>query len=158
MTARQRTILVLAAASALASFALLRIPGEFVLDDDNCRPIGLLNNVRARIRGSAFWKDQLRELEREIEWEATLPERLAAVRRELAPVLAESQRMLDSMSREYPELRPSESQRLADSLRARADSIEHGEWEQLIEEYRIRRIDALQGCRARLVERLAQLS
>ncbi len=158
MTARQKTILVFAAACALGSFALLRIPGEFVLDDDNCRPIGLLNSVRARIRGSAFWKDQLRQLEREIEWQHTLPERLAAAQRELAPVLAESQRMLDSMSEEYPELRPSKSQRLADSLRARADSIEHKERERLIEEYRIRRIDALQGCRARLVEKLAQLS
>ena len=121
--------------------------------NENCLPEGLLNSTKARMRGSAFWAAQVRELDREMAANSEpWPKMMAAIQREMAPVFAELDQLRDSIFRELPEeLRPPEPS-LADSLRARADSIENAERLALLEEWRLRRIDELQKCRAQLLD------
>ncbi len=141
-------ILILAGLCILGYFTLLRLPGEYVLNEE-CLPDGLFNRTKARLRGSAFWAAQVDGIDRETAASESWPEIMAAVQHEMAPALAEMDQSMDSLYREFPELRPP-AQSLADSLRALADSIERAEMFAFLEEARVRRIDELQRCRAQL--------
>ncbi len=94
---------------------------------------GLVNNARYALQGKAFWKDQLREVISELQWELSEPQRQA-----------NQERFREEMYRKHPDMRPfTPAERQAETLRKEADQIEHAEFYRFIEKIRLERIAEL---------------
>jgi sRNA-binding protein len=117
-------------------------PGKVVVDN-NGNVKGLINNVRASIQGKEFWKNQLKEVNSELEWERNEPQRQAKLDREMNQMFRELDQSMEEMYQEYPDMRPSAAERQAEALRDRADQIEQQEFDRYLEKLRLERIAEL---------------
>lgn len=92
---------------------------EVALSSD-CGPQGLAATLRSSYQRSAFWRDQIAAIDREI---ARLQFR-ADFRMKERPRNSIAKALIDELQREYPETRPSEEKRHAQALRDRAHELE----------------------------------
>ena len=105
---------------------------------------GIANVVRAQLQGNAFWKNQLFEARRALEWAQTDPQRTAMRKERLETLLAQSKLRLEEFDRLHPRSKPSAASEEAERLRDAADGIEQAETDQYIESIRISRIARLE--------------
>lgn len=117
-------------------------PGEVVVEE-NANVIGLFNKARESIQGKRFWKNQLIEVENELEWELGEPKRIAEFDREMRKDDREFQKEEEQFYQEYPDMRPSAAELKAEALRVRADAIEQAELDRELNQYRLQRIGEL---------------
>jgi hypothetical protein len=106
---------------------------------------GFVNNIRETLQGNDFWKNQIREVELELERELNFPGSLAEMERDTAKMSEEFDQFNEEMYQQYPDLKPSETERQAEILRNRADQIEWAESERLMEELSQQRIAELEN-------------
>ena len=129
---------------ALVLAACYTSPGKLVVDA-NGEILGVVNMARALVQGRSFWGDQLSQAQIALAWEQDEPNRMDRIERELAPALRDTERFLESVYREHPELRPSSAARKAASLREQASRIEAEEFDEMLEQQRQARMAGLRG-------------
>lgn len=119
-------------------------PGKVVVDT-NGEVKGLTNNIRASLQGKGFWKNQLKEVNSELEWELGEPQRQEKLDHEMNQMFRELNQSMENMYRKYPDMRPSAYERQAEALRERADQIEQQELDRYLENIRLKRIAELRS-------------
>ena len=137
------TILAAGATFASITYLYLSSPNALVLSK-NGEIAGIANVVRAQLQGNAFWKNQLFEARRALEWAQTDPQRTAMRKERLETLLAQSKLRLEEFDRLHPRSKPSAASEEAERLRDAADGIEQAETDQYIESIRISRIARLE--------------
>ena len=137
------TILAAGATFASITYLYLSSPNALVLSKDG-EIAGIANVVRAQLQGNAFWKNQLFEARRALEWAQTDPQRTAMRKERLETLLAQSKLRLEEFDRLHPRSKPSAASEEAERLRDAADGIEQAETDQYIESIRISRIARLE--------------
>ena len=138
------TILAAGATFASITYLYLSSPNALVLSKDG-EIAGIANVVRAQLQGNAFWKNQLFEARRALEWAQTDPQRTAMRKERLETLLAQSKLGLEEFDRLHPRSKPSAASEEAERLRDAADGIEQAETDQYIESIRISRIARLEN-------------
>ena len=138
------TILAAGATFASITYLYLSSPNALVLSKDG-EIAGIANVVRAQLQGNAFWKNQLFEARRALEWAQTDPQRTAMRKERLETLLAQSKLRLEEFDRLHPRSKPSAASEEAERLRDAADGIEQAETDQYIESIRISRIARLEN-------------
>lgn len=148
---RKRMVKIAAGfAAAMVLYAWVSSPGVVAVDERGL-VVGLFNELRASLQGDAFWRDQAKIVQKELEWEVGEPERRAQFDKEL-------DRQMEELYRKVPTARPSLAEQRAEALRYRADAIEMAEIEQLLEEDRQVRISMLQKVQARIDDVLGNIN
>ncbi len=122
-------------------------PGKVVVNE-NGQISGVTNQAREVLHGKRFWKDQLREVVTELDWELGEPRRRAELDREFREMDREFDRTMEEMDQKYPDTRPSAAERHAEALRKRADDIEMAEMARFLEQIRLKRIAELRRIRS----------
>lgn len=124
-------------------FLTLTNPGEIGITK-SAEPIGINNSIRAWTQGEKFWADQLREIERELNWQRRLPEgrkiqqaMIAQLDKEQARRQQEAQALADQL---FPQ---TEEEKRARELRAEAERLEDASRERTMEIFRQKRIEEL---------------
>jgi len=141
-------IILIILGSLIVLYAGFSSPDEVAVNVDGT-PSDLLNKFRASVQGKRFWANQLKALDREISFLLSEPQIMA----ELNQIMRETDRKLNKMYQEHPELRPSLAERRAEALRARADAIEGAEISAFLEKFRMERIRELRGLRPKIESR-----
>jgi hypothetical protein len=117
-------VVIAAIATTLSQAAL----GDVDLDE-RCEPDGLAASMYATVSPERFWSNQLKEINEELAAEQRWPEEQERLRREArqvgAEAVAEADRVMEEVYRQYPQLRPSPAQQQAETLRRMADQLEH---------------------------------
>jgi len=116
---------------------------ENVVVDEHGNINGFINNARELIQGKAFWKNQLSEVNFEIEWQLGKPQRMAELQHRMQIMDEKEDQIMEEFDQKYPDMRPSEAERQAEALREMADQIEQQESERFFENLRIERISEL---------------
>lgn len=108
---------------------------------------GLINNFRKSLQGKNFWRNQLYEIDKVLDWELGEPKRRAEIDSELRQMVREFEKDERDFYKEYPDMRPSVAERRAQALRDQADAIEQAELDREIEKFRLQRIAELRKIR-----------
>lgn len=117
-------------------------PGKIIVDKQG-NIGGMINNVRELIQGKRFWRNQLIEVNSELESKLEAPQFQAKFNPEMNQMVREIDPSLKEIYQKYPDLKPSAAERQADALRERADQIEQQELDRYLEKLRIERISEL---------------
>jgi hypothetical protein len=116
-------VVIAAIATTLSQAAL----GDVDLDE-RCEPDGLAASMYATVSPERFWSNQLKEINEELAAEQRWPEEQERLRREArqvgAEAVAEADRVMEEVYRQYPQLRPSPAQQQAETLRRMADQLD----------------------------------
>ena len=138
----------------LFSYLVLSSPDEVVIKK-NSDVSGLLNTIRARLQGKSFWQNQLKQVDQELEWLKSQPERTERINIEIDKILRENEESMEKLYKKYPKIHPSPSKSTTESLREMANEVERAEFESLMENYRLERIYELEMLR-RIIRRKLQ--
>lgn len=106
---------------------------------------GVINKARAGLQGKGFWKDQLRTIKSELQWQLSEPQRESE--KNMEELYRELNKDLGEIYRKNPERRPSRAEHRAELLRERADQIEQAEIDREFEQMRKERIAELRKIR-----------
>jgi len=124
------------------SYFYFSTPGEVVVQV-NGEVRGVFNKFRVVLKNKQFWKNQLKEIDKELTWELTEPERTAISNQELEILEQQFKKEDEQFYRDNPDMRPSPSEIEVEKLREQADAIEQAELDKELEQYRLNRIDEL---------------
>lgn len=147
MNSKEKIILIVLGL-LIVLYACFSSPAKVAVNADGA-PSDLLNKFRASVQGKRFWANQLKALDRELSFLLSEPQRWA----ELDQLIRYTDRKLNKMHQEHPELMPSPAERRAEALRARADAIEGTEISARLEKYRMERIRELRWLRPKIESR-----
>jgi hypothetical protein len=138
------------------------LPASTLVLDQSCEP-GPVGRLKSAARGRAFWERQLEYLDEKIAWYVAGPERRARIEEELAPPLADVDRLLareekrlEALYERYPVLRASPEALDAAESRARAEVREAAALEADLERMRKQIIRRLRACRREIEGRLSR--
>lgn len=106
---------------------------------------GLTNKARASLQGKRFWRDQLREVTREIRWSDSGTLQDAVNGRTSGEPDWDADREIETYYRRYPELRSSLAELQTKAERGRITQVEWMVYSGLLEELRQNRSHELQG-------------
>jgi len=154
MSGRTKIYLALAASAALL-LVLLRTPSRVVLDA-SCHPQGTVNNLRAALQGSRYWRSQLALLDVEVKWIENFPRQMAKADSLGRWAKARTDSILDSVYVANPKLRPILKQSAADSLREVANRLDETQARRLIDSFMTERQNHLILCRDSVLGRAAR--
>ena len=102
-------------------------PPDKVVVNETAEIKGVINKARAGLQGKGFWKDQLRTIKSELQWELSEPQREAEFEKNMEELYRELNKDMEEIYRKNPERSPSSTERRAKFLRERADQIEQAE-------------------------------
>ena len=125
-------------------YIFISSPGGVVIESTG-NIDGLTNEFRLLLQGDRFWRGQLKEIEENLQWELSEPERMAEVERTIREVDKDANEIMEDLYRENPTLRPSPASREANALRRRADRIEEAQMWRMLEEHRLERVEKLRA-------------
>ncbi len=149
--------IAIAALSAVGLGVALSPTAELAISE-SCEPSSYVDRVRAAVRGAAFWQEQLRHLDAEVQQLRDQPDNLAEVRalvdQEVQKVGQITQDVLEDLYRKQPDLRPAPADPEAAELQAAADAREDAAFWAQFEDERIERLSVLAICRAAIERRL----
>jgi hypothetical protein len=104
---------------------------------------GLTNKARAALQGKKFWRDQLREVKQEIQWEEFGIVRRAANDRILEKIGRDTNREMELFYRRYPQVRSSKAERQTEALRGQFDQFKWTTSHPFFQEMRQKRFQEL---------------
>lgn len=139
-------LLGLAILVVVVAYLYFSSPGEVVVDEKG-ETVGMINKVRETLQGKEFWREQLREVDREIYNHISEPQRRAESSRDLDRALRQANQEMEEMYKKMPEARPSPAERQAEALRELADRIETAEVYRVLEVFQLERIEKLRNIR-----------
>lgn len=147
MKLRARHIASFAAiAIILIAAVLLSSPGRVAVTNQ-CAPDSLLSELRFKVQGARFWREQVESIDAYFERRARAHESEKKREREFALMRAQSSKLIQEIEEKYPNSRPTPAQQMADRLREQADAIEARETELFIKQVESERAIALDRCR-----------
>ena len=117
-------------------------PGRVVVNKDG-DIYGLTNKARAVLQGKNFWRDQLREVKLEIQWQEFGMLRRAANDRILEKIGRGTNREMEIFYRRYPQVRSSKAVRRSEGLGGQSDQFKWVKFHPFFQEMRQRRFQEL---------------
>lgn len=138
-------LLLLTLLTVLGHYLYFTSPG-WVVVNRNGDIDGLTNRARATLQGKRFWRDQLQEVHREIQWDETGPLRYAANEHSRQWPGRKVVREMEGLYRRYPQIRSSDADLRTEE--ATIGRVNPTRWIQLtghLEEMRRKRFQELQG-------------
>lgn len=103
----------------------------------------VFNQVRAGIQGERFWKNQVKEINAELQMWLDQPRHEAEWNSEIDQMDREFNQSMEQFYRENPDMRPSAAERRVENLRMRAERIEMAENDRFFRKMRLARIAEL---------------
>ena len=119
------------------------------IDLDDCKPDGVLAEIRTGIHGEAFWKKQETALRSEVSFQRGAPARTRKVKKVAKELESSAKKTLNEMYAETPQLEPEPPTR-AERLRELAEDAERRKTEAFLETLRVRYIGRLERCLSRV--------
>ena len=131
-----------AVVGAALVYLFLSSPGGVSLDEKgNIK--GMFNQARVGLQGERFLRNQIKEIDAELQMWLDQPRQEAEWDREIDQMDREFNQSMEQFYRENPDIKPSAAERRAENLRMRAERIEMAELNRFTEKIRLGRIAEL---------------
>ena len=104
-----------------------------------------LNQLKAKIQGEAFWRNQLEQANLELARHLESAQKKKKFDAKISAIEARFQDRTEELYRKYPNMRPTLAEQQANALRAQADDIESRDLDAELEQRRLKRISVLRS-------------
>lgn len=138
------------AVGVITTLTIFNLPDRVDLDDA-CEPKSILNQVRAAVNGSRYWRSQLALLELEVARISAMPAQRARLEALSSSISAQTNWTLDSIYAMNPALGPRPRPTLSESLRTAAEQLDMARTQDLLYQVMAQRADLLIQCRANVL-------
>lgn len=133
-------------AGVVTTLALVNLPEKVDLDNE-CQPVNVLNQIRASLNGTRYWRSQLALLELEVQQIAAMPVQRTKLEALTSSINAQTDWALDSIYATNPAMGPRPRPSLSDSLRTIEEQLDITRAQNLLHQVMAQRADLLIRCR-----------
>lgn len=142
-TAKRGFLVLFALLTVVVHYLSFTSPG-WVVVNRNGEIRGLTNKARATLQGNRFWRDQLHEVNREIQGDESGILRNGANERTLDKPVRDTNREMERFFGRYPQFRSSKAELHAEAVRGQVNQIKWITFNSFLEETRRKRFQELQ--------------
>lgn len=143
-TAKRRFLVLLTLLTVVVHYLYFTSPGWVVVNQDG-EIHGMTNKARATLQGKKFWRDQLHEVNREIQWEGSGSVRTSGNEQTSENPDRDAGREMERIYRRYPQFRSSYAELQAETMGGPVNQIKWMKFYSFLEEMRRQRFQELQN-------------